>query len=130
MRTSQLIAALSAFACVVAFFGGCGGRVEPGDTLSVMKEPEYVKVPLQPARNLWATIRQTARTRIVYVQGKIARGELSAAESQQVLRDIETLRQLEFEISRALDNPKAELDVQKIAKVLELTAKVVGAVTP
>lgn len=114
--------------------GACGGgQVQapaPGDALSVMKEPDYVKVPLQPARNLWATIRQTARGRIVYVQGKIARGELTAAESAQVLKDIETARQLDFEIARALDNPKAELDVQKIAKILEVTAKIVGALTP
>lgn len=113
--------------------GGCADKapvVPVGSALSVHKEATVVTIPLQPARNLWATIRQTARGRIVYAQGKCQRNELSATECAQIAKDIETVRQLDFEITRALDNPTADLDVAKIAQILTVSAKIIGALIP
>lgn len=123
MRRAVLVAA-------ALLLVGCGDKIQPGDALSIHKEPDTITIPLQPARNLYATIRQTVQARLVYAEAKCRRDELSASECRTIAEDTGTARQLDFEIRRGLDNPKAELDVAKIARVLEISAKVVGALTP
>ena len=119
---AALLAALATIA--VLLLGGC----QPGDTLSLQKEPEYIKVPLQPAREMVATIRTIAKDRIAVAESLCAQNKLTAAQCQQMHLDIQGLKQLDFEVTRALDNPKAELDTKKIIKMLEISAKLIGAV--
>ena len=93
------------------------------------KEPEFAQVPLQPARELYATIRTIAVDRVRYVAMLCETDKLPASVCIQLEKDLETLRALDFEITRALNNPKATLDTEKILKILEISAKLIGAVT-
>ncbi len=111
-----------------ALLVGCGSQATaPGGTLSVMKEPDTIAVPLQPARDLYATIRLTVKDRFAHAESLCLTGKLPAATCRQVALDRQAAQQLDFEINRSLTSPKATLDVEKIKRVLELSAKLIGA---
>lgn len=93
------------------------------------KEPDSVSVPLQDARNLYATLSLIVRDRIKGIDALLAqKGDFDTAFVVQFVNDKEALRSLDFEIRRKLENPKAELDTEKIIRILEIMAKLVGAV--
>ena len=120
-------------AVVLIAIAGCGDKapiVPTGSALSVMKEPDTIAVPLQGARDLYATIRTIATDRIAYAQAKCKARALTLKECAQLDTDIGALKQLDFEVVRSLNSPKATLDVTKIAKILEVSSKIIGALIP
>ena len=93
------------------------------------KEPDTVNVPLQEARNLYATISLIVRDRVKVIDALLLeRGDFNTEFVIQFTKDKEALKALDFEIRRKLENPKAELDTEKIIRILEVMAKLVGAV--
>lgn len=121
---------------LVALVAGCGGGggdkgVVPMDSpLSLHKEPESIVIPLQQARNLYATVATIARDRMAYAQGLCKANKLPATTCLQLVDDGKSLQALDFEIKKRLDNPKAELDVDKIVRILEVSAKLISAAVP
>jgi hypothetical protein len=121
MRRSRIVA-VAALALT-----GCAPT---GSTLSVMKEPDTVCAPLQSTRDLWATVRTIAGNRIALFEAAGRRGALSPAVWAQGQEDIKVMRALDFDITRKLNSPKAVLDVEKVTKILEVSAKIIGALAP
>lgn len=92
------------------------------------KEPETIAIPLQDARNLYATIATIVSNRLDYVEQMIQSERLTAVEARQFSQDRAALRDVHFHIKKAIENPKAEVDWAKVGKALEIVAKLVGAV--
>ena len=105
---------------------GCASGDDPG---AFQKEPDSISIPLQQARNLYATIATIARDRMAYAQSLCTQNRLSATECLQLAKDAQVLQTLDFEVKRRLDNPKAELDTAKLLRILEISAKLIGAAT-
>lgn len=96
--------------------GGCG---------FFTKDAETITMPLQDARNAYATIRTLYLDVAARAQAKCERKELTEADCLRLAGIAEQARALDFEIRRGLDNPKAEVNWANIAKLLELAAKFV-----
>ena len=103
---------------------GCASGDDPG---ALHKEPESIRIPLQQARNLYATVATITRDRVAYAQTLCATNRLSATECAQLAKDAQVLQVLDFEIKRRLDNPRSELDTEKLIRILEISAKLIGA---
>jgi len=87
------------------------------------KDPDTIAVPLQGARTVYATVRTLYQDGAARVQVKCQKKELTEAECLRLAGVHDQAKALDFEIRRGLENPKAELDLEKIAKLLELAAK-------
>jgi len=89
------------------------------------KEPETITLPLQPTRNVLALFDQVQRKREQYLDALCAKDELKASHCR-------ALQASDAEISKAISvldvkvtHPKAELDVEKIMRLLEAAGKLV-----
>jgi hypothetical protein len=122
LTRGAFVAALPLVAASCARFG-----VEPGSTLSLEKEPDAICVPLQPARNAYASIRQVAILILEHAGREVAAGRRTSEEAAAMERYRRQFRDLDFQIARGLNAPKAELDMAKIQRVAEGTAKIIGA---
>lgn len=102
--------------CLVLLLSGCG---------FFTKDAETIAVPLQGARNAYATIRTLYLDGVARIQAKCEKKELTEAECLRLSGVAEQAKALDFEIRRSLDNPKAEVNWEHIAKLLELAGKFV-----
>lgn len=106
-------------AILVGFMvGGCG-------MFSKSAKDATIEIPLQDARNAYATIRTLYLDGAARVKVKCEKKELTEAECVRLSIVQERADALDFEIRRALDNPKAQIDWEKIARLLELASKFV-----
>lgn len=96
--------------------GGCGFFTKPAETITI---------PLQDARNAYATIRTLYLDGVARIQEKCEKKELTEAECLRLASVADQARRLDFEIRRGLDNPKADVNWENIARFLELAAKFV-----
>jgi len=96
--------------------GGCG---------FFTKEVETIAIPLQDARNAYATIRTLYLDVATRAQAKCEKRELPEADCLRLSGVADQAKALDFEIRRGLDNPKAEVNWENIAKLLELAGKFV-----
>jgi len=105
-----------ALAIAMTVLAGCG---------ILTKEPDTIAVPLQAARNVYATVRTLYQDGAARVRAKCAKKELTEAECLRLAGLHAQAQALDFQIRRGLENPKAELDLEKIAKLLELASQFV-----
>lgn len=105
-----------ALGLVLGVLAGCG---------VLTKEPETLAVPLQAARNVYATVRTLYQDGAARVRVKCEKKELTEAECLRLAGVQAQAQALDFQIRRGLENPKAELDLEKIARLLELASQFV-----
>lgn len=92
------------------------------------KEPDTIEIDLQKARNMYAALHTAVKRRLQYLQEQAANDKLSGSQVMQLNQDINNFEALNFEVSKKLDHPKAELDVDKIIKILEIVGRIAGAI--
>lgn len=113
---------------------GCAS-VKPGDPLSLQKEPDQLCAPTKDVQNLYATARTVVSMKIAAEEARIKSGKttcggpMPVAEADKLRAEHATLRSLDFDLKRKIENPRSELDTAKIIRVLETLAKGIGALT-
>ena len=86
------------------------------------KEPDMIAVPLQQARNVYASLRTYYGDWKAAQDVKCATQMLPPGECAKLLLAHEEFRKLDWEIRRGLENPKAETDWAKLSRIIELMA--------
>ena len=99
--------------CIVAMLNGCA---------FLTKEPDTIAVPLQQARNVYASLRTYYGDWKAAQDTKCATKMLPPDECAKLLLAHEEFKKLDFEIRRGLENPKAETNWAKLARIIELMA--------
>ena len=92
---------------------GCAGLV---------KEPDTIAVPLQQARDVYATLRTYYGDWKARQDAKCATRTLPVEECAALASAHREFQRLDFEIRRGLENPKAETNWSAVARILELIA--------
>lgn len=113
----------AALGCVLLLAGCAAGSV-PGP---LYKEPETITIQLREARTLYATVSLIARDRMAYALALCQANRLLVMECQQIREDARVLQGIDFEIRRRLDSPRAEFDTERVLRILEISAKLLGA---
>jgi len=81
-----------------------------------------VAVPLQQARNVYATLRTYYGDWKARQDAKCAARTLPVEECAALAVAHREFQRLDFEIRRGLENPKAETNWSAVARILELIA--------
>lgn len=123
--TALRLAALVTLASLLV--AGCGDKIQPGDALSLQKEPEVLCAPTQDVRDLYATARTVVAQYLAAEDQALKNKKLTAAELDAIRKRRDDLRALDFDLKRKIENPKSTLDTEKIIRVLEGLGKVIGA---
>lgn len=94
------------------------------------KEPEGITIPLQDARNFYASLRTSFKDRVEWIERVLEHSntQLPVKVYAQYANDLARLRELDRVIREQLENPKREFDKEKLLRILEGLAKLVGAV--
>ena len=93
-------------------------------------EPEGLVIPLQDARNFYASLRTSFKDRVEWIEQIMAKEgtTLPVKVYAQYAQDLSRLKELDRVIREQLENPKREVDKEKILRILNGLAKLVGAV--
>lgn len=93
-------------------------------------EPDTIQLPLQDTRNFYASLRTSFKDRVAWIEGVLDKNgtTLPVKVYAQYAQDLARLRELDRVIREQLENPKRELDREKILRILNGLAKLVGAV--
>jgi hypothetical protein len=105
---------------------GCAGT--NGDSAGTLqKESDTLTIQIQPAREMYATLRLIVTDRIQYALRLCQEDKIPASACAQLARDVDTMQKLDFEIRRKLTSPPIVMDTEKILRILEISAKLLGA---
>ena len=83
-------------------------------------EPEGITIPLQDARNFYASLRTSFKDRVEWIEAILEKSNstLPTKVYAQYAQDLARLRELDRVIREQLENPKREFDKEKLLRIL------------